>query len=93
MSGKMSKAGQALLDDVLAIKAGAPTKIWTLERLRAISIRKQLKKTQAAFSRLLGIPVATIRDWEQGRKQPDSAAVTLLKVAQKHPEVLEDIAA
>ena len=29
------------------------------------------KKTQMAFSRLLGIPVATIRDWEQGRKQPD----------------------
>ncbi len=41
----------------------------------------------------VGIPVATIRDREQGRKQPDSAAVTLLKVAQKHPEVLEDIAA
>jgi len=58
-----------------------------------ISVRKQLKKTQLAFSRLLGIPVATIRDWEQGRKQPDSAAVTLLKVAQKHPEALEDIAA
>ena len=50
MSGKMSKAGQALLDDVLAIKAGAPTKIWTPERLRAISIRKQLKKIQAVFS-------------------------------------------
>lgn len=93
MTGKMSKAGQALLDDVLAIKAGAPTKIWTPEQLLVISVRKQLKKTQLAFSRLLGIPVATIRDWEQGRKQPDSAAVTLLKVAQKHPEVLEDIAA
>ncbi len=93
MTGKMSKAGQALLDDVLAIKAGASTKIWTPEQLLVISVRKQLKKTQADFSRLLGIPVATIRDWEQGRKQPDSAAVTLVKVAQKHPEVLEDIAA
>lgn len=93
MSGKMGKAGQALLDDVLAIKAGAPAKIWTPEQLLVISVRKQLKKTQADFSRLLGIPVATIRDWEQGRKQPDSAAVTLIKVAQKHPEVLEDIAA
>ena len=93
MTGKMGKAGQALLDDVLAIKTGAQTKIWTPEQLLVISVRKQLKKTQADFSRLLGIPVATIRDWEQGRKQPDSAAVTLIKVAQKHPEVLEDIAA
>ena len=33
MTEKMSKAGQALLNDVLAIKAGAPTKIWTPEQL------------------------------------------------------------
>ena len=59
MTGKMSKAGQALLDDVLAIKAGAPAKIWTPEQLLVISVRKQLKKTQSAFSKFLGIPVAS----------------------------------
>lgn len=47
----MSKAGQALLDDVLAIKAGAPTKIWTPEQLLVISVRKQLRKTQSAISK------------------------------------------
>ena len=93
MTDKMSKAGQALLDDVMAIKAGATTKIWTPEQLLVISVRKKSKKSQPAFSRLLGIPVSTLRDWEQGRKQPDSAAITLIKVAQKHPKVLEDIAA
>ena len=93
MTDKMSKAGQALLDDVMAIKSGATTKIWTPEQLLVISVRKQLKKTQTAFSKLLGIPIATLRDWEQGRKQPDSAAITLIKVAQKYPQALEDIAA
>ena len=93
MTDKMSKTGQALLDDVIAIKSGAPAKIWTPEQSLVISVRKQLKKSQSAFSRLLCIPVSTLRDWEQGRKQPDSAAVTLIKVAQKHPEALEDIAA
>lgn len=93
MTKKMGKAGQALLDDVLAIKAGAAAKTWTPEQLLAISVRKQLKKTQPAFSKLLGVPVGTIRDWEQGRKQPDSAAVTLIKVAQVNPKVLEGIAA
>lgn len=93
MTKKMGKAGQALLDDVLAIKAGAAAKTWTPEQLLAISVRKQLKKTQPAFSKLLGVPVGTIRDWEQGRKQPDSAAVTLIKVAQINPKVLEGIAA
>ncbi len=93
MAKKMSAAGQALLDDVLAIKVGAPAKTWSPEQLLVISVRKQLKKSQLAFSKLLGVPIGTIRDWEQGRKQPDSAAVTLIKVAQINPEVLEEIAA
>ncbi len=93
MAKKMSAAGQALLDDVRAIKVGAPAKTWSPEQLLVISVRKQLKKSQLAFSKLLGVPIGTIRDWEQGRKQPDSAAVTLIKVAQINPEVLEEIAA
>ena len=51
MTEKMSKAGQALLDDVLAIKAGALTKVWTPEQLLVIFVRKQLEKTRSAFSR------------------------------------------
>lgn len=93
MAEKMSKAGQALLDDVRAIKSGAAAKKWTPEQLLVIAVRKQLEKSQPAFSKLLGVPVGTIRDWEQGRKQPDSAAITLIKVAQRHPEILEEIAA
>jgi len=89
---KMTHAGQALLDDVLAIKAGASAKTWSPEQLLVISVRKELHKSQPAFAKLLGIPVGTLRDWEQGRKQPDSAAVTLIKVAQSHPQVLEELA-
>ena len=89
----MTKEGRDLLDDVRAIKAGAAAKTWSPEQLLVISVRRQLKKSQQAFSKLLGVPIGTIRDWEQGRKQPDSAAVTLIKVAQIHPEVLEGIAA
>ena len=59
----------------------------------ALSIRLDLKLSQPEFAKLLGVPVGTIRDWEQGRKQPGSAAITLLKVAEKHPDILEEIAA
>ena len=93
MAGKMSKAGQALLDDVVAVKNGTSGKTWTREQLLVIEVRKRLKKPQREFARLLGIPVGTLRDWEQGRKQPDSAAITLIKIAEKYPEVLEEIAA
>ncbi len=93
MTKKMSAAGQELLDDLLAIKAGAPHLRYTPEQLLVLVVRKELKKSQPEFAKLLGVPVGTIRDWEQGRKQPGSAAITLLKVAEKHPGILEEIAA
>ncbi|MGS2723057.1 helix-turn-helix domain-containing protein [Porticoccus sp. GXU_MW_L64] len=95
MTDNMSSEGQALLDEIKAIKANnkEPAKQWTPEQLLVISVRKSLKKSQPEFSRLLGVPIGTIRDWEQGRKQPDSAAITLIKVAKKNPKILEEIAA
>jgi putative transcriptional regulator len=93
MTKKMSPAGQELLDDILAIKAGAPHRRWSPEQMLALSIRLDLKLSQPEFAKLLGVPVGTIRDWEQGRKQPGSAAITLLKVAEKYPDILEEIAA
>ncbi len=92
MAKSMSKAGQELLDEVLGIKKGTAVKKWTPEQLMVIQARKSLDKTQGAFAKMLRVPVATIRDWEQGRRKPDSAAITLVKVAQKHPEAVMDVA-
>lgn len=44
--------------------------------------------SQAQFAQLLGISVRTLQKWEQGVREPSGAAKSLLKIAQKHPEVL-----
>ena len=93
MAEKMSPEGQALLDDIIAMKNGAPHRRYTPDQLLVLIVRRELKLSQQAYSKLLGVPVATIRDWEQGRRQPDCAAITLVKVARKHPEILREIAA
>ncbi len=49
--------------------------------------------SQAAFAKLLGVSTRTLQEWEQGRKAPSGAAATLLKVAARHPEVLQELAA
>jgi putative transcriptional regulator len=49
--------------------------------------------SQTAFAKLLGVSVRTLQEWEQGRKVPSGAAATLLKVAARHPEVLQELAA
>jgi putative transcriptional regulator len=46
-----------------------------------------------SFAALLGVSVRTLQDWEQGRRKPSAAAVTLYKIAERRPEVLRELAA
>lgn len=56
------------------------------------AIRAKLRLSQNAFAAAFGISPATLRNWEQGRRQPTGAARMLLKVAAKHPKaVLEAV--
>ena len=52
------------------------------------AIRSRLDLTQKEFAELLGISLGTVRNWEQGRRTPDGAAKTLLRVAEHDPEAL-----
>jgi putative transcriptional regulator len=49
--------------------------------------------TQAKFAALMGISVATLRNWEQGRRRPEGSAKVLLRVVARHPEVVLESAA
>ena len=60
----------------------------------ARTLRLQHGMTQAQFAAALHIPVATLRNWEQGRVAPDPAAQSLLTVFARNPKaVLEALAA
>ncbi len=52
------------------------------------TLRKQFGLSQAKFAALLGISPATLKNWEQGRRQPEGPAMVLLRVAAAHPEAL-----
>lgn len=51
-------------------------------------IRRRLGKSQTEFARLIGVSVATLRNWEQGRRRPEGPARALLKVAATNPEIV-----
>jgi putative transcriptional regulator len=55
------------------------------------AIRNRLGLTQEAFALLLGVPLSTLRNWEQGRRAPSGPALRLLQVAERHPEALLDL--
>jgi putative transcriptional regulator len=49
-------------------------------------VRKRLGLTQLEFSQRIDVSLDTIRNWEQGKRQPTGAAKALLKVLDKAPE-------
>ncbi|WP_208603519.1 helix-turn-helix domain-containing protein [Rhizobium multihospitium] len=57
------------------------------------SVRQERGMTQKAFADTFGFTVAAVRDWEQGRRQPDRAAKILLAVIKSSPRVAADAAA
>ena len=52
------------------------------------AIRARLRASQAEFALMIGVSVATLRNWEQGRRTPDGPALALLRVAAKNPDAV-----
>jgi putative transcriptional regulator len=55
-----------------------------------IRVRQKLNCSQSVFAMLLNISPRTVQVWEQGARTPSDAALKLLNIAKKHPEVLLD---
>jgi putative transcriptional regulator len=51
-------------------------------------IRRALGLSQEEFATRFRIPLGTLRDWEQGRKDPDAAARAYLEVIAQEPEMV-----
>jgi putative transcriptional regulator len=65
-----------------------PSPIKKIGPRQIIKIRIRLNVSQPVFARLLNVPVATARSWEQGKRKPSGAALRLLDLAQHKPEIL-----
>ena len=78
-------------EEALAIAEGriAPAKIIEPEVIDVAAIRKGLHLSQDKFAARFGLSAATVRDWEQKRRQPDRIATNLLKVIALAPETVE----
>jgi len=58
----------------------------TIDATYARTVRGQTGLTQAAFAARIGVPVETVRNWEQGKRSPRGPARALLKVIEQAPD-------
>jgi len=52
----------------------------------ARSIRGATRLSQSEFAARIGVPVETVRNWEQGKRAPRGPARALLKIIERAPE-------
>ena len=66
---------------------GPPATPASSDAAYARGVRARTKLTQAEFAARIGVPVETVRNWEQGKRSPRGSARALLKVIDKAPDV------
>lgn len=88
-------AGGALLDlrQALAEAKAGLGRITTPEQILVRQAREKSGLTQTAFAERIATPVATLRDWEQGRFAPPGGVLCLLRLIIRHPELSQELSA
>jgi putative transcriptional regulator len=82
---------QETLNAVRSIKAGKVGHVETVQLLPVVEARQKAGLSQSRFAELLGISVRTLQDWEQGRRKPSRAAMSLIQIAKQRPDVLREV--
>lgn len=80
------------LTEVEAIQAGtadpATYRVHTPAQIDVKAIRQAQGLSQKGFAERYGLPKATIEEWEQGRRQPDTGSRVLLTVIAREPDAV-----
>ena len=88
-------AGMAL-DDIrqgLAEMQAGAGRVTTAEQNLVRAARAKTGLSQQAFAERIKTPVATLRDWEQGRFTPPGGVLCLLKLIANHPDLIGELEA
>ena len=72
-------------------KSRVSIKAPNLEPNDILAIRETRKMSRPLFARALNVPVITLRKWESGERKPSGAALRLLELMQKRPELLDEL--
>ena len=83
--------GEELIQAAREMKANRRARVTQVNDV--IITRQKLGLSQAAFARMLGISPRTIQEWEQGRRNPQGAAQSLLRIAQAKPDIVREVLA
>lgn len=62
-----------------------PSREFHVDAVKVREIRRQTGLSQALFAKTIDVPVGTLRNWEQGRRDPEGPARALLRAIDNDP--------
>ena len=74
-------------------KSGTVGRVTTPAQILVRQARSHSGLSQQAFAQRIDTPVATLRDWEQGRFEPPGGVLCLFRLIIKHPELTQELVA
>ena len=74
--------------DEIARGARAPARVFRVDSAQVREIREITQLSQQKFARLLQVDVGTLRNWEQGRRDPTGPAKALLRAIKNNPQAV-----
>lgn len=66
----------------------APSRMFYVDSARVREIRELTQLSQPKFAKLLQVDVGTLRNWEQGRREPTGPAKALLRAIKNNPQAV-----
>ena len=82
--------GLKLLQSVREMKARTFARKTEMEVNEVVQARQGTGLSQTEFASALSISKRTLQEWEQGRRAPSGAAQALIRIARKHPVVVQE---
>ncbi len=70
-------------------KLGVEFKQMKITPQRIKTIRKKTKCSQSVFAGLLNVSISSVRQWEQGFREPTGSTKVLLELIEKDPHILD----
>jgi putative transcriptional regulator len=94
MNEQMVEELAGAIQEMVAVHRGErkAARITRMTRMDVAAIRRRMGMTQQRFAAMMRVPLGTLRNWEQGRRQPDGPSALLMLIAALYPEVVTQVA-
>jgi putative transcriptional regulator len=81
------------LEDAIAFTGGDEARASVVKPVDLKALRLRIGRTQGEFSKDFKLPIGTLRDWEQHRREPDTGSKVYLSMIEADPEGVKKILA